>query len=124
MDLSTIAGGLLQKAFDRNYEAILANIQDETTEATAKRKITIDVTLAPDEKRNLIKTTFSVRRKTAPIVDVGTVMLVKRSGGMIWTEEWSDHQIPGQVVADNLSELPQNTELYANKNGEDAHAGE
>lgn len=124
MDLSIIAGGLLQKAFNRNYEAILENIQDETTEATAKRKITIDVTLAPDEKRNLIKTTFSVRRKTAPIVDVGTVMLVKRSGGMIWTEEWSDHQIPGQVVADNLSELPQNAELSFKESGEEAHAGE
>lgn len=113
MDLSTIADGLLQKAFDRNYEAILENIQDETTEATAKRKITIDVTLVPDKKRNMIKTTFSIRRKTAPIVDVGTVMLVKQDGNMIWTEEWSDHQIPGQVVADNLSELPQNAELYA-----------
>lgn len=124
MNLSTIAGGLLQKAFDRNYEAILENIQDETTEATVKRKITIDVTLAPDEKRNLIKTTFSVRRKIAPIVNVGTVMLVKQSGDMFWTEEWSDHQIPGQVVADNLSELPQNAELSVKESGEEAHAGE
>jgi hypothetical protein len=113
MNLSTIAGGLLQATFNRNYNEVLENIKDEATEATAKRKITIDVTLVPDEKRNMIKTTFSIRRKTAPIVDVGTVMLVKQDGNMIWTEEWSDHQIPGQVVADNLSELPQNAELYA-----------
>lgn len=124
MNLSTIADGLLQKVFDRNYEAILENIQDETTEATAKRKITIDVTLVPDKKRNMIKTTFSIRRKTAPIVDVGTVMLVKQDGNMIWTEEWSDHQIPGQVVADNLSELPQNAEPYAKEGERKAHVGE
>lgn len=124
MNLSTIADGLLQKAFNRNYEAILENIQDETTEATAKRKITIDVTLVPDKKRNLIKTTFSIRRKTAPIVDVGTVMLVRQDGNMIWTEEWSDHQIPGQVIADNLSELPNNCEIYQKESEEKTRAGD
>lgn len=123
MNLSTIAGGLLQATFNRDYNEILKNIKDEATEATAKRKITIDMTLVPDEKRNMIKTTFSIRRKTAPIVDIRTVMLVKQDGSMIWTEEWSDNQIPGQVIADNLSELPTVCEIYK-KNEEKAHAGD
>ncbi len=53
LDLSHIAEGGLQEKLDNELEKVFDNILDLNTEAKAKRKITVTLTMSSNEERTV-----------------------------------------------------------------------
>ena len=63
---------------------MLANIGDVNTDPEAKRKLTLEFTIAPFEDRSGAQVTFSCKSKTIPVEAVkGTVFLQRRGLAMV-----------------------------------------
>lgn len=61
LSLATINGGALEEAIATELRRICSNIQDPNTKATAKRKLTVSIVFAPDERRGATKIRADVK---------------------------------------------------------------
>lgn len=61
--LSGISDGGLQERFDFELAQVIKNIHDPNTDPTKKRKITIDLTIIPDEYREDVLIEYQVKSK-------------------------------------------------------------
>ncbi|STF08811.1 hypothetical protein [Enterococcus gallinarum] len=61
--MSGISDGGLQERFDFELAQVINNIHDPNTDPTKKRKITIDLTITPDEYREDILIDYQVKSK-------------------------------------------------------------
>lgn len=68
VDLNTLAGGAFAEKVNEALVQVGENIQNQNTEATKKRKITITMTFAPNKTRQLVNTQIGVT--TTPRADV------------------------------------------------------
>jgi len=50
--LSDISNGVVEEQFAKEWETVLFNIADPSTEPKAKRKITIEIAISPNENRS------------------------------------------------------------------------
>lgn len=102
MKLNEIGKGALQEIFDYEFDKVLKNIKDINTDPKATRKIGIEITIKPDEKRNLGSVDFKIKKTEAPINGFGTTILMEqgRAGEISITE--TGGEIPGQVGLDNV----------------------
>lgn len=100
--LSEIAEGGVQEKFAIEMEKVANNILDPNTEAKAKRKVTLELTLIPNDNRDAIDVMVNVKSKLAPQEGVATTMLLGRNSdtGMIEANELKSG-IPGQTYIDN-----------------------
>jgi len=84
VSLSNLCGGAIEEVFQREWAAILANVADVNTDPEAKRKLTLEFTVAPFEDRSGAKVTFSCKSKTVHVESVsGTVFLQRRGLVMV-----------------------------------------
>lgn len=60
VDLNTLAGGAFAEKVNEALVQVGENIQNQNTEATKKRKITITMTFAPNKTRQLVNTQIGV----------------------------------------------------------------
>ena len=99
LDLSHIAEGGLQEKLDNELEKVFDNILDLNTDAKAKRKITITLTMSSNEER-------TVKAKLAPQNAVATTILVGRDydTGMVHANELRS-SVPGQMYFDDDAQL-------------------
>jgi hypothetical protein len=82
--LGNLCGGAVEEVFQREFAEVLANIGDVNTDAEAKRKITLEFTVAPFEDRSGAQVTFSCKSKVVPVTAVkGTVFLQRRGMVMV-----------------------------------------
>ncbi|OYS70325.1 replication terminator protein [Limosilactobacillus reuteri] len=77
-DLSKIAEGGVQVKLNRALKQVADNILDLNTDPTKKRKVQINITLVPNEKRNASDVTVEVKTTLAPEIGVPTTMLLGR----------------------------------------------
>lgn len=100
-NLSDIAEGGVQEKFATEMKKVADNILDPNTEAKAKRKVTLEMTLVPNDNRDAIDVMVSVKSRLAPQVGVTTTMLLGRNDdtGMIEANELQSG-IPGQTYID------------------------
>ncbi|MEG1433234.1 hypothetical protein [Eubacterium sp.] len=105
MKLSELSGGALQEVFNYELAKVLANIRDINTDAKAKRKITIELTIASNEKRTIGDIDFKVKHTSAPINGFTTSIAIGEERGTIVAEEIGMNEIPGQISADNVIEM-------------------
>lgn len=75
LDLTHIADGGLQEKLDKELEKVFDNILDLNTDAKAKRKVTITLTMSANEERTVVDTTMEVKSKFAPQNGVATTIL-------------------------------------------------
>jgi hypothetical protein len=68
IDFATIADGALIEAFGLKLQEVLANIQDPNTPATAKREITLTLSLHPKDDRTQIDTAFTCKARLASLI--------------------------------------------------------
>lgn len=61
LDLSAIGEGGLQEKVDKELEKVFDNILDPNTDIKTKRKLTITLTMVPDETREVISTSMEVK---------------------------------------------------------------
>ncbi|MGH9728456.1 MAG: hypothetical protein ACRD4V_07680 [Candidatus Acidiferrales bacterium] len=84
VSLSNLCGGAIEEVFQREFASVLQNIADVNTDAEAKRKITLEFTIAPFEDRSGAQVTFACKSKTVPVEAVkGTVFLQRRGLVMV-----------------------------------------
>lgn len=77
-DLSEIADGGVQVKLNRALQQVADNILDPNTDPTKKRKVQLNITLTPNEKRDASDVTVEVKTTLAPEVGVPTTMLLGR----------------------------------------------
>lgn len=68
VDLNTLAGGAFAEKVNEALVQVGENIQNQNTEATKKRKITITMTFAPNKTRQLVNTQIGITTKQAALV--------------------------------------------------------
>lgn len=92
-----MAMGAIAEITDYEVERVVANIMDPNTNATAKRKITITLTFAPDDYRQQIGMDAQAKTTLAPIQPVRTSLCITkaRDGSLLLAE--MTPQVPGQV---------------------------
>lgn len=82
--LSNLCGGAVEEVFQREFAEVLGNIGDVNTDAEAKRKITLEFTIAPFEDRSGAQVTFACKSKVVPVNAVkGTVFLQRQGTAMV-----------------------------------------
>ena len=77
-DLSEVADGGVQVKLNRALKQVADNILDPNTDATKKRKVQINISIAPNEKRDASDVTVEVKTTLAPEVGIPTTMLLGR----------------------------------------------
>ncbi len=86
VSLNNLGEGAAAELFDLEFHRVLDNIQDVNTKATAKRVVTLKVTIYPDEDRNFGVTEIACTSKLAAVKPYPTQLVF----GM---------QSPGKFVA-------------------------
>lgn len=79
INLGNINRGAAVDAFERELAAVLANIRDRATPATAKRSIVLRVDFVPHDDRVKIDTMFICTSKLAPMEASGDVFFIGRT---------------------------------------------
>jgi len=87
VSLDTIAGGAIGELFSEELMRVLANITDPNTDAKTSRKITIEVSFAPNEDRDETGVKVKCSSKLAGIKTVETRLFVGYSGGELTAVE-------------------------------------
>ena len=72
LNITELAGGDCVRRINRALRDIVANCLDPNTDAKAKRKVTVTITLAPNEARNMADISVSVQAKPVPPEPVAT----------------------------------------------------
>lgn len=72
--LSTLKGGACVELFQRELEAVLANIADLNTDHKVKRKITLEVVFTSDEERTSSAVGVKCSAKLAPAKQTASVL--------------------------------------------------
>lgn len=95
-----MAMGAIAEITDYEVNRVVANIMDPNTAATAKRKITITLTFAPDDYRQQIGLDAQAKTTLAPVQPVRTALCITkgRDGALLLAE--MTPQVPGQVDMD------------------------
>lgn len=114
--LDTIGSGALVELFDAELARVLENIQDPNTDAKTKRTITVKVTFAPNENRDLADVNLTCGSKLAGIKTVGTRLYVGKIRGKLIAVENDPRQTtlfdqpqPARPTAVSAFEKPQQT---------------
>ena len=95
--LEMARGAFLERA-DYEVKRLVDNILDPNTKATAKRKITITLTLVPDDLRSNVAVGCEVKSMLAPTSHVETNLYIMgaNSDGVPQIAEMTP-QVPGQI---------------------------
>lgn len=96
INLEKFAGGALAEKFNIGLKEVLENIADPNTEAKKKRKMTVELTFAPDEERELSIVDIVVKTKLEPTKAVATKIIIDKDGqGGVIASEYNN-QLKGQ----------------------------
>lgn len=66
VELSNVVGGALQEKFNKAFERVIDNLQDQNTSFKVKRAITIKLTFEQNEERDDVSVSVDVQEKLAP----------------------------------------------------------
>jgi hypothetical protein len=78
--LGNLCGGAIEEVFQRELQAVLANIADVNTDPEAKRKITLEFVISPFEDRSGAQITFGCKSKTVAVEAVKGTVFLQRKG--------------------------------------------
>ena len=112
--LLQMAKGAIQERVDYEVSRVVDNILDMNTEAKVKRKVTLTIEMVPDEDRRVVKIAASAKSTLAPVVPVGTSLVVTAdsNGEMVLAEIVP--QVPGQLsMAGTEQEAPKISKIAA-----------
>ena len=104
INLEEFAGGELTAQVNRELETVTRNIQDPNTEAKKARKITVSITIKPNESRDV--SIVSVEAKSTLVPALGAVTMLRMGRdlrtGEVEAVEAIPGQIPGQLTIANV----------------------
>lgn len=102
-----MAQGAFEERVDKAMAEAVDNILDPNTKATAKRSITLNIELKPDEERSRIEVSVSVKTKLAALNPVPTTLAIVADGNGELVVAEMVPQVPGQMsMAGEVQEEP------------------
>ena len=126
INIEQFSNGELTQQINREMEAVARNIADPNTEAKTTRKITVTITLKPNEQRDFITTSITTKSTLAPTLGAVTALAVGKNlkTGEIEVGEIGN-QIPGQMsMADVEPQQPANPVLEIDWKAVNMNTGE
>lgn len=98
INIEQFSNGELTQQINRELEAVARNIADPNTEAKAARKITVTITMKPNEQRDFITTSITTKSTLAPTLGAVTALGIRKDlkSGEIEVGEIGN-QVPGQM---------------------------
>lgn len=104
--LNDMMGGAVTERFNAALKTVLANVFDPNTDATKKRKITIELTVSPSKDRSTAEFGLNLKTLLASPTAVNQTMMLNRddSGNITATEIGA--QLPGQLDMDEVETPP------------------
>ena len=98
INIEQFSNGELTQQINREMEAVARNIADPNTEAKTARKITVTITLKPNEQRDFITTSITTKSTLAPTLLAVTALGIRKDlkTGEVEVGEIGN-QIPGQM---------------------------
>lgn len=105
INIEQFSNGELTQQINREMEAVARNIADPNTEAKTSRKITVTITLQPNEQRDFITTSITTKSTLAPTLGAVTALGIRKDlkSGDIEVGEIGN-QIPGQMSMDDVQD--------------------
>lgn len=98
INLENFAEGALAEKMDMALKEVLGNISDPNTDYKLKRKLTLEMTFASGEDRELAEVAIIAKTKLAPNKPIATKIVIGTDGkGGILASEYKK-QVPGQSV--------------------------
>lgn len=76
IDLNDFANGALKERFEQGLQDAFENILDPNTDPKKARKVTLTLTLTPNETRKVVNTDIKVQTTLQPALAVSTSMLL------------------------------------------------
>lgn len=126
INIEQFSNGELTQQINREMEAVARNIADPNTEAKTARKITVTITLKPNEQRDFITTSITTKSTLAPTLGTVTALAVGKNlkTGEIEVGEIRN-QIPGQMnLTDVETQQPADPVQEVNGKTVDTETGE
>jgi len=107
LSLTNLGKGAAVEKFDHELGEVLTNILDPNTEATAKRRIVLEVTIRPNKDRRMGAVSVSCTSKTAAPVAFNTMAYFGREKGQAEVVAFENN--PNQLSFDDIAEAqPEN----------------
>ncbi|MEK4026322.1 replication terminator protein [Sporosarcina sp. FSL W7-1283] len=105
IELNKFIGGAVQEKFNVELQRVLDNIADPNTDFKKARKVTLTVSLKPNEKRNLADIKVETKSTIAPPEPIGTEILIGMSndGKVVGKELMSG--VEGQSYFDDKGDV-------------------
>ena len=100
LSLANMAGGAVLERFNIEMQKVIQNISDPNTDARKKRSVTIKVTVAPNEQRNMAVLYIETKSSLLPAVPVNTSIVIDmdKGGNIVAAELFSND--PAQRMID------------------------
>ncbi|MGE4274078.1 MAG: hypothetical protein AB7E31_14650 [Desulfitobacterium sp.] len=76
VNILELAKGAIQEQINLELAKVMDNIVDPNTDAKTARKLTISLTLKPDENREIISCAAQAKSTLAPIKSISTTIIV------------------------------------------------
>jgi hypothetical protein len=95
--LLQMAKGAIQERVDYEVSRVVDNILDLNTEAKVKRKVVLTIVMVPDDDRQVVKIEASAKSTLAPVVPVGTSLVITADGNGEMMLAEIIPQVPGQI---------------------------
>jgi hypothetical protein len=81
--LESVGGGVAGELFQREFQRVLANIQDPNTDPEKTRRVTIEVHISPSEKRDMATILVSASSKIAGVKPAASAVFLGRNGNKL-----------------------------------------
>ncbi len=120
INLETFANGAFTAQVNRELESVTRNIQDPNTDARKPRKITVTVTIKPNEQRSFSTIGVEAKSVLAPALGAVTAMRMGRDvrTGEVEAVEIGTGQVPGQVSVHDIPGVVPEPKAYDSETGE------
>lgn len=112
--LLQMAKGAIQERVDYEVTRVVDNLLDMNTEAKAKRKVVLTITMTADDDRRVVKVEASAKSSLAPVTPIGTSLVITadKNGEMMLAEIIP--QVPGQMsMTGEVQEAPKILKIAA-----------
>lgn len=88
LSFSTLAGGGVEEKLQYALDEVAANIADPNTDAKKARKVTMTLTLKPNEQRSIANLDIDVKTSLVAPVGISTTLVIDRDkDGKVVTSE-------------------------------------
>lgn len=99
LSFATLAGGGVQEKLQYALKEVAENIADPNTDAKKTRKVTMTLTLKPNEQRSIANLEVDVKTSLAAPVGISTTLMIDRDkeGKIVAQEIYGKDPNQGQI---------------------------